>query len=185
MFDVRLLKLMPSQTLPDIPLDELRKAYDLALTHARASRLTDVEFIYSPSQIALACLSLASPQLPAAWLASKHDINSPSPPSSPSAPVSTPDSEILALLEPIKAMILAEGSPPNVEAVREVDRRLKICKNPEKVVGSNAYKRKQEEQERKADEKRRRKAELVKKAMADGDPFGSELVKGDLDDDDD
>ena len=83
-------------------------------------------------------------------------------------------------------MIQTHGFPPDLEAVREVDRRLRICKNPEKVVGSTAYKRKQEEQERKAEEKRMRKAELTRRAMADNDPFGSELIKEeDLDDDDD
>ena len=55
----------------------------------------------------------------------------------------------MAVLDPIKGMINAQGQLPDVEAVREVDRRLKLCKNPEKVVGSNAYKRKQEAEERK------------------------------------
>lgn len=70
--------------------------------------------------------------------------------------------------------------------MREVDRRLKLCKNPEKVVGSKAYAKKQDEAERKAEEKRRRKAAETRKAMEDGDPFGSELT-GDagVDDDDD
>ena len=82
-------------------------------------------------------------------------------------------------------MIQSDGTPPNVEAVREVDRRLRICKNPEKVVGSDAYKRKQEEQERKAAEKRKRKAELARKAMEDGDPFKSDVAREEeLDDDD-
>ena len=52
-------------------------------------------------------------------------------------------------------------------------------------MGSNADKRKQAEQERKAEEKRMRKAEQARKAMADGDPFGEEIAKADLDDDDD
>ncbi|KAJ3554699.1 hypothetical protein NM688_g2974 [Phlebia brevispora] len=170
------------QSLPDISMEELRKAYETALTHVRASRLTDAEFIYTPSQIALACLSLAAPQIATAWATFKQDFAQSSPSSTPSA---QPDSGLAAVLEFIKTMILTNGSPPNVEAVREVDRRLKICKNPEKVVGSNAYKRKQDEKERKAEEKRQRKAELARKAMAEGDPFGSELAKEDLDDDDD
>ncbi|CAL1696067.1 unnamed protein product [Somion occarium] len=171
------------QTLPDIDMNELRKAYDVALTHVRASRLTDVELIYTPSQIALACLSLASPGLASAWARSKSG----SPESSPSSPSSTPSPEILVLelLEPIKSMILIQGSPPDVEAVREVDRRLKLCKNPEKIVGSNAYNKKREAQERKAAEKRARKAAQVRQAMADGDPFGSELAEQDMVDDDD
>ncbi|CCM00917.1 uncharacterized protein FIBRA_02963 [Fibroporia radiculosa] len=158
------------QSLPDAPMDELRAAYDIALKHVRAARLTDAELVYTPSQIALACLSLAAPTLASSWARWKFP-NQPEPP-------------VLAVLESIKTMIATHGVPPDVEAVREVDRRLKLCKNPEKVVGSSAYQKKQEEAERKADEKRRRKAAEVRKAMEDGDPFGSELVGG-LDDDDD
>lgn len=163
-------------------MDDFKKAYDVAVKHVQASRLTDAEFLYTPSQIALACLSLAAPEMASAWAASKRDAASPT---SASTPPSSAENPILALLEPIKEMIRSGGSPPNVEAVREVDRRLKICKNPEKVVGSAAFKRKQEEAERKADEKRKRKADLIRKAMEDGDPFGTHIVEGDgLDDDD-
>lgn len=142
--------------------------------HARAARLTDAEFVYTPSQIALACFSLASPTLASAWAAAKF-------PSSPHPPV-------LDVLEPIKNIIQQDGLPPDVEAVREVDRRLRLCKNPEKIVGSNAYNKKLQEKERKADEKRKRKAEAARIAMEEGDPFGSELAKKvteDFDDDDD
>ncbi|OBZ78718.1 Cyclin mcs2, partial [Grifola frondosa] len=160
------------QNLPDAPIEKLRKDYEIALSHVRASRLTDAEFIYTPSQIALACFSLASPSVASAWAHSKF-----------------PTSEnplVLAVLEPIKAIITTDGSPPEVEAVREVDRRLKLCKNPEKIVGSNAYKKKQEERAKRADEKRKRKAEEVRRAMEEGDPFGSELAEeAALDDDDD
>lgn len=160
------------QNLPDAPVEELRSCYDTALKHVRASRLTDAELIYTPSQIGLACLSLASPSLAATWLRSKYP--------------DTPEPPALAVVETISTLIVAHGSPPDVEAVREVDRRLKLCKNPEKVVGSKAYAKKQDEAERKAEEKRRRKAAETRKAMEDGDPFGSELT-GDagVDDDDD
>lgn len=167
------------QTLPDISVDEVRKAYDTGLAHVRAARLTDAELIYTPSQIALACLDLAAPSLAHTWVHTKQT----------SAPTSSSPSEedaILSVLEPIKQMIITQGRSPDVEAVREVDRRLKLCKNPEKVVGSNAYNKKLEEKQRKADEKRKRKADGIRRAMAAGDPFGSELVeKEDLDDDDD
>lgn len=59
--------------------------------------------------------------------------------------------------------------------MRNVDRRLKLCKNPEKVPGSKAYLAKKAEEERKAEEKRNRKADEVRKAMEDGDHFGEEL----------
>lgn len=135
--------------------------------------MTDAELIYTPAQIALACFALASPAVATSWVRSKHP--------------NVMDPPILSVIEPIKTMILEEGITPNVEAVREVDRRLKLCKNPEKVPGTTAYKKKQEEAERKAEEKRKRKAEEVRRAMEEGDPFGSELAAraAELDDDDD
>jgi cyclin H len=72
---------------------------------------------------------------------------------------------------------------PGVEMVREVDRRLKLCKNPEKVVGSSAYLAKKAEEERLTAEKRTKKADETRPIGAE-DPFGSELVAT-LDDDDD
>jgi cyclin H len=89
----------------------------------------------------------------------------------------------------IKLLITQSGQPPDVDSVRTVDRRLKLCKNPEKVVGSSAYLAKKKEEERKAEEKRNRKAEEVRKAIEDGDPFGDVLREkaetGLVDDDDD
>ena len=113
-------------------------------------------------------MSIAHPDLAAVWARSKgvEPINS------------------------IKQMILQDGDVPSVEVVREIDRRLKLCKNPEKIVGSKAYLAKKEKDEREASEKRAKKAEEVRKAMEDSDPFGNELDVethsiAALDDDDD
>ena len=157
--------------LPELTREEVHRVYQIALNHVRASRLTDAELIFTPAQIALACLSMASPHLAVSWAHLKLADNA---------------DAILTAVQPIKDMIIAHGSPPDVEAVRDVDRRLKLCKNPEKVVGSRAYMKKQQEAEQKADEKRRRKAAEVRRAMEEGDPFGSELAgDGGMDDDDD
>ena len=157
--------------MPGVTKDEARRIYQSALGHARTSRLTDAEFIYAPSQIAFACMSLAAPEHAVAWarlkLPQAADV-------------------LLSTSERIKGMIAAQGEPLDVEAVRIVDRRLKLCKNPEKVAGSTAYIKKQEEAERRAEEKRRRKAAIARKAMEEGDPFGSELASGGgIEDDDD
>lgn len=149
--------------------------YDAALARVRASRLTDVELIYTPSQIALAAFSLVAPDAAARWIAMKNMSES---------------ATLQAVLEEIQSVIAQQGLPPDVESVREVDRRLKLCKNPEKVVGSKAYLVRKKEEERIAEEKRTKKAELQKAAMNDEqDPFGTNLApkKGlvDYDDDDD
>jgi len=92
----------------------------------------------------------------------------------------------------IKYIITQKGHPPDVEAVREVDRRLKLCKNPEKVPGSKAYLARQAEEQRRAEEKRHKKAEDVRRAITESNPFGNELNEdekatqlAELDDDDD
>ncbi|KAI0068422.1 cyclin-like protein [Artomyces pyxidatus] len=146
------------QDLPNAPnRDDLQKYYDTAVQHVRTSRLTDAELIYPPSQIALACLSLADSDLAATWARAKGAES------------------VLQIIPSIKDMILQDGQVPSVEVVREIDRRLKVCKNPEKVVGSKAYLAKKEKEEREAESKRAKKAEGVRKAMEDGDPFGDEL----------
>jgi len=140
--------------------------YDEALGHVRASRLTDAEFIYTPSQIALAALSSVSPEAATMWSEAK-------------VPADLLDAKISAAalrstVEAIQSLILSSGQIPDVEAVREVDRRLRICKNPEKVPGTKAYLAKKAEGERLAEEKRARKMEILQNTVAE-DPFGEEL----------
>lgn len=167
------------QSLPDCPPDT-REIYDRALNHVRASRLTDAELIYTPSQIAFAALSLAAPDLAFQWSTSKIPLVSTSSHlSADTLPV---------VIDGIKSFITSVGHPPNLEAVREVDRRLKLCKNPEKVVGSSAYLARRAEEAKKAEEKRNRKAVDVHQTITDGDPFGTELGASQpdmIDDDDD
>jgi cyclin H len=172
------------QSLPDI-LEDLRPqdVYDIAIKHVRASRFTDAELIYTPSQIALASLALASPVLAERWVDSKAVAGAAQPLSATLDPT----------LGSIKYIITQMGHPPDVEAVREVDRRLKLCKNPEKVPGSKAYLARQADEQRRADEKRNKKAEDIRRAVTEGgNPFGSELNEdekaqhlAELDDDDD
>ncbi|KAJ7900135.1 cyclin-like protein [Mycena olivaceomarginata] len=157
------------QTVPTAPRDRATtqsEIYDAALRHVRASRLSDAELIYTPSQIALAALSMASAQLATEWAESKFPSGSPS--------LST----LQSTLGSITTLIEAAAHPVDVERVRGVDLRLKLCKNPEKVVGSKAYLAKKAEEDRKAEEKRNRKRET---------PFGDELAGRlvDYDDDDD
>ncbi|KAK7064391.1 CYCLIN domain-containing protein, partial [Favolaschia claudopus] len=165
------------QTVPNVPPERAAsqsEVYDAALRHVRASRLSDAELIFTPSQIALASLSIASPALAAEWAETKL----------------TPDSTNMTMLQgtlaSIRVLIEAASQPVDVEAVRGVDLRLKLCKNPEKVVGSKAYLAKKAEEDRKAEEKRKRKGD-AEKALADGDPFGDELAGRlvDYEDDDD
>ncbi|KAJ7597177.1 cyclin-like protein, partial [Mycena floridula] len=161
------------QSLPDTPMAET-SVYDEAMKHVRAARLTDAELVYSPPQIALAAVSLVAPDLATRWLASK---------------IPSEDSRrtLESMTADISAIIKHFGNPPDVEAVREVDRRLRICKNPEKVVGSRAYLAKKAEEEKILAEKRSRKPGQIDDD--DDDPFGDTLAEKrrnvDNDDDDD
>jgi cyclin H len=127
-------------------------------------------------------LSLAAPDLANVWSTSKISLKSDS-----------PSNQILhPTIEAIKFLITASGHPPDVESVREVDRRLKLCKNPQMVVGSKAYEKHKAEEEKKAEAKRNRKAVEVQNIM-DGapDPFGDQMKRPQpslvdaVDDDDD
>ncbi|KAF9229451.1 cyclin-like protein [Gyrodon lividus] len=169
------------QSLPEITEDlRPRDVYEMALKHVRNSRFTDAELIYAPSQIALAALSLASPLLAQKWVGSKH------------SGAESAWGFLESTIGTVKYSITQTGQPPDVEAVREIDRRLKLCKNPEKVVGSKAYLARKAEEERKAEVKRNKKAEDVRRAIESDDPFGSALNEAEctrkiqeLDDDDD
>jgi cyclin H len=87
------------------------------------SRLTDAEFIYAPAQIALASLYLASSELAEQWARAKG-LNQTG----------------LDVIKDAAEMIGKEskGGGIDVELVREVDRRLRLCKNPEKIPGTKA-----------------------------------------------
>ena len=86
--------------------------------------MTDVELIYSPSQIALACLHIVASPLAEEWARVKAPNESPN---------------LLATIAKIQKIIEDDSSPPAIEVVKDIDKRLKICTNPEKVVGSKAY----------------------------------------------
>ncbi|EAU92858.1 cyclin-dependent protein kinase regulator [Coprinopsis cinerea okayama7 len=161
-------------SLPDLTIDLQESVYNAAMAQVQASRFTDAEFIYTPSQIALASLALTLPDAAKAWFNSKQ---------SEAHPIDW------AVIEEIMNLITTEGRPPNIDTVREIDRRLKLCKNPEKVPGSKAYVAKKMLEEKRAEERRNRKAAEAQKAIEE-DPFGSDVAKPrialvDYDDDDD
>lgn len=120
---------------------------------------------------------MATPELALQWAQSKFSGNE-----SNGLTLDT----IFPVLELVKNMILRDGHAPKVDAVREVDRRLKLCKNPEKVAGTKAFVAKQVEEERKAEEKRNKKVSDAQKEQSD--PFGETIQSTSLvdygDDDD-
>lgn len=145
------------QTLDNPP--DLGDQYAQALPFVRQSRITDCEFIYTPSQIAFAALHLQAPDATLRWAESKG--------------MKTQKAE--QVTSDIRALISRDGSPPDVESVREVDRRLRNCKNPHKTVGSSVYEQRLAEQDSQAMEKRVSKALATRLSMENEDPFGGKL----------
>lgn len=111
-------------------------AYTEAQKNVRASRLTDLEFTYSPSQIALAAFRLVTPELVDRWLRAKEakrNLNV------------TGDNSVNAVEQDLTSDKLSDslvnigivisnalGGLVDKEAVKDVDRRLRWAHNPEK-----------------------------------------------------
>ncbi|KAH7101762.1 cyclin-like protein [Auriculariales sp. MPI-PUGE-AT-0066] len=152
---------LDAQTLDPPPAsDELQAAYNIAIAIVRKSRLTDVDALYTPAQIAYAAWHRASSELATLWLTAKEKRG---------VEVDATAVALIAILQHIDEY----GDPPSVERVRDIDRRLKLCRNPETIPGSRAYLRRQAEHEALIAAKRKRKAEKARAEMEeDEDPFG-------------
>ncbi|GFZ50968.1 hypothetical protein JCM24511_08726 [Saitozyma sp. JCM 24511] len=164
------------QEQPTLNLDLLQQSLPAASAHLSASRGTDAEFLYSPSQIALACWYRASPGLVEGFLEWRYGSYRPSGDtqgiggetrngidsagqSGTSTPVPIPQEEqnedtkmvdeqnrekivygmekerLLQVVAEITALI-DRVEEVEIKKVKEVDKRLKACTNPEKVVGT-------------------------------------------------
>jgi cyclin H len=148
------------KTIPNPP-PELYEIYRKALDFVRRSRLTDCEFIYTPSQIALAGIHTHSPELAISWGLTKG----------------LPESTSSKICKDIESLVEREAKIIDVEAVREVDRRLRTCKNPEKTAGSVVYEKKKAVELKRASKRKDEKLAIARQAMLEEeDPFGGTLA---------
>lgn len=115
---------MSSTTLQET----LRQAH----THLTAASSSDLELIYTASQLALGAIHFASSDgqlLVASYLADKAAKG-----------LKGAEEEVKRTIEEVASRLkdIVEGGKGAVdmERVKEVDRRLRLCSNPEKVVGS-------------------------------------------------
>lgn len=109
------------QGIPELDQESAKRVHAASLAHMRAARLTDAELIYTPSQIAVACVYLADAQMAETYLSSKGSGN------------------VLTTIQEIANLVQQEGQGVDVGLVKEIDRRLKLCKNPERVPGTKLY----------------------------------------------
>lgn len=170
------------QSLQTLLADQSEIDHLVEVTYPRAHstilslRITDADFLYTPSQIALAAFYAVDPSLTEKWLASKLDLSSKSTMRKLPSDESTPNMEeilqdtvnpIIKLAEAAKA-----GRLTDIERVRAVDRRLRFCKNPEKDPNSSLFKKRLREQEMATISKKVKKEEEIRQRDdVLGDPF--------------
>jgi len=164
---------------------ELNDFVEVTVPQAQATinqlRLTDAEFLYTPSQIALAAYHLHAPSLAERWLASKIERRNASTLRSVEAKKEEEEEQkkmdrMLSdlkqtVLVPVQDLIEQASRSVDVEAVREVDRRLRYCKNPEKDPSSSLYKKRQAERENELSTKKAKKDQTLRGEQEANNPF--------------
>lgn len=115
----------------------IQQSLSKAFEYLAASRTTDLEFTHSPSQISLAAWYLASPDLVLKYLDGKYD-DSTAEPSQPEGvqPFGATKTRVVEWIKEVAAVVQAAQGELDVKKVKEVDKRLKGCTNPEKVPGT-------------------------------------------------
>ncbi|KJD99926.1 cyclin H [Cryptococcus gattii NT-10] len=175
------------QDQPNPPLEAIQKAIAPAFTHLSTSYLSDAEFIFTPSQISLACLRMADNKLVEGFLEGRYaahaaaiasnsvdgaeESKAGTPVQGPAPLYGMEKSRLLEILEQIEAIIQTAAVGLDVKKVKEVDKRLRQCTNPEKIPGTALYiKRKQEKE---ATEAAAKAAKTLKaqSSAADSDVF--------------
>jgi cyclin H len=121
------------QDQPSPPIDTVQKALSAALDRLHASRYTDAEFLYAPAQIALACWRVANRELVDRFLEDKYTAAS----DADSLPYGAPLDELRRVIEEVEEVVRDDsGANPELKKIKEVDKRLKACSNPEKIPGT-------------------------------------------------
>ncbi|UZJ51264.1 hypothetical protein CBS101457_000584 [Exobasidium rhododendri] len=204
-----------SKAIQPIPsADAVRSLVDPARNHLKQSRFTDAELIYTPSQIALTCVKLASDtgrdmvekyiavkesRAKKARLEAKHERetwkqkksrNGSSQKKEESyeesenssdeainrAPLGVSEDDLKLMLKEVEELVAEKVKTvtEDVELVKSIDKKLKLCQNPENLSNSRISHSLLREKEEAALGKRKNKS-----AKAGQHPFGD-----DEDDDD-
>ncbi|GAA5940602.1 hypothetical protein JCM1841_000655 [Sporobolomyces salmonicolor] len=146
--------LLDLQQSDNIDLPALAAAAPKAHSFVRASRQTAAELIYTPSQIATACLRLADPSLVDTWLRAKTEH------AAAQKQKGAEEGEVMIqLLDQVGEMVLeVQRTPLDKAKVKDADRRLRWASNPEKDPKSALFKKRKAEEEAQREEKERAKA---------------------------
>lgn len=116
------------------PMDSLQRSLPAALEHLSASRYSDAEFLFAPAQIALACWRLANRELVDNFLEFKYQAAEAE--EGAGLPYGTELGELRRLLGEVEEVVRGANAKFELKKIKEVDKRLKSCTNPEKVPGT-------------------------------------------------
>ncbi|GAA5889368.1 hypothetical protein JCM5296_006342 [Sporobolomyces johnsonii] len=143
-----------------VDLPTLTTAAPKAHSFVRASRQTLAELIYTPSQIATACLRLADSSLIDAWLKAKETAAAKKQKRGDEGERALVEAEVMRkLLDEVGEMVLeVQRNPLDKAKVKDADRRLRWASNPEKDPKSALFKKRKAEEEAQREEKERAKA---------------------------
>ncbi|KAK4054680.1 hypothetical protein OIO90_003492 [Microbotryomycetes sp. JL221] len=162
-------------------LEQLQQVYAQSKSFIRTSRLTDLEFVYSPSQISLACFNLTNSKLVESWLGFKHtrqtqkkrkheELHSTTKANKVSSNKSNDEDDqtdlneldkqrLIDVLVHIGEIILqTKENPIDKTRVTEIDKRLRVARNPEKDPNSLLFKNKQAQDQAQRDAKAKQRA---------------------------
>ncbi|KAH9466075.1 hypothetical protein MJO29_007749 [Puccinia striiformis f. sp. tritici] len=125
------------QTCPSLQgqagINQLTQAWPEVCGLLRAGRLTDLEFLWTPSQIACAAWWIVDKPIIEIWLKLKSDRL-----------LTTPPLTLNPLINHLNSISQnlnnAKFKPIDKDRVTAVDRRLRFCRNPEKDPNSNLFK---------------------------------------------
>lgn len=124
-----------------IAIEALETAYAAAKSFIRTSRLTDLELVYAPSQIALAAFRLSDHSAVDTWLGVKQSLKDGraagadtgvGTDEASSADQLAREQLVDALVDIGEAILDAKDNPVDKAKVTEVDKRLRWARNPEK-----------------------------------------------------
>ncbi|WWC72167.1 uncharacterized protein I206_106127 [Kwoniella pini CBS 10737] len=176
------------QNQPNPQVDVIQKSLSEALKYLSQSLLTDLEFIYTPSQISLACFHISNPKVIEDFLDFRYSSFKPN--TTPSLdedqeskdennqlPYGMTKDRLLEILSDIEKVIKMDGSIDiDMKKVKEIDKRLKNCTNPEKIPGTALYvKRKREKEVNEAANKAAKTSKAARATLDRESVFGSIL----------
>ena len=115
------------QTTNEDNIPDLESIYPKVILLLQQARLGDFEFLYTPSQIAMAAFFSIDPAIISTWFFAKQ-------PATQQISADQVMQQVKDLSHELEQF--AEKAPVDLEKVREVDKRLRYCHNPEKDPNS-------------------------------------------------